>query len=178
MPADQTPNSSASPYLTVDQFIGLKDVRALGQLALDNGQMATSAALQSNSRIDLVLGKASGEIESACFTGERYSANDLNGLTGVSQQLLQGLVADLAFYYLFKVRGASIPEHVVQEFDKAMESVQKLRDGERIFSFEQTEAAGLPFNQFLTPLDYSRLGLLSGLTRWAGRRIDRDKVIF
>lgn len=116
-----------------------------------------------------------GEIQSFCSVSKRYTVEDLQALTGVSQELLIKLNCARAFWslanYLKPI--TSRPEDV--PFAKeSYDLLILLRDGERIFSFYESESAGLPTvneaqpSQLITPnvVGYARrLFPLAGLNR-------------
>jgi hypothetical protein len=92
-----------------------------------------------------VLLGASGELESACQVGNRYSAADLAALTGSGLHRVRKVVADLAFWALCQRRTpqSGNPE-TVPGAKQALEELDRLRKGERIFSFSESADAGLP----------------------------------
>ena len=144
-----TPNGATTSYATPTQFLMFKDYRLIGDLVLDTGVRATSSALLTDDNVQNALNWASGEIESACLTGDKYTVADLQALTGMSQALLQGLVCDLAFWKLLTRRYPTMA--VTEEYRAAMEKLEKLRFGERIFALQAQGDAGLPNDSEYTP---------------------------
>ena len=88
---------------------------------------------------------ASGELESAALVGRRYAAADLAGLAGAGLSRLQKVVADLAFWSLVQRRQpAGGDPKTCPGAVQALEELDRLRNGERIFSFDESAGAGLP----------------------------------
>ncbi len=137
---------------------------ALGGIVSPMLTLATVAA---------ALGWGAGEIESACFAGARYSPADLNSLTGVSLQNLQGLNAGLALYKLFRFRdpNKAMSDEEALHFQK----LQQLRLGERIFGLQEVADAGVGMevtNQSNSMID--QLGLTTMQARpYYGQRTNR-----
>jgi hypothetical protein len=178
----QTPASSPVAYITVDQFLTLKDNNAIGQLAVDNGQQLTPEEIETNARVLFVLSLASGDIESALLQSERYSTVDLAAFNGVSQNFLISIAADIAMFKLYGCRDGNIPpETTVDQYNKAQDKLQMLQNGQRVLSFVETIEAGVADNQFMsvpeiindnlisTAPNYQRvMGVRQALRRWQG----------
>ncbi|OAI39608.1 hypothetical protein AYO40_01200 [Planctomycetaceae bacterium SCGC AG-212-D15] len=143
-----TPISSATSYASIAQLQQFKDTRLLGDLLLDTGNRESSAAQATDAILQLALNWASGEIESACLVGNKYQPADLNALTGMSQANLVGLCCDLAFWKLLGRRYPTMA--ITEEYRSAMEKLDRLRLGERIFGLQAQMNAGDPADQFMT----------------------------
>ena len=91
------------------------------------------------------LGNGAGEIESRCAKAKRYVPLDLQNLTGVSQILLQKLNAARGMWSLAQNLKplTARPDEVPMATESAM-MLDELGDGIKIFTFEETEEAGLP----------------------------------
>lgn len=181
----QTPNTSSSAYCTAIQFFGFyarslaADVlRATPESPRPSYLAMIDPANPAGQRLLQHLGKGAGEIEAACSIAHRYSPADLNALTGVSAHLLNGLNAARAMWSMYQILkpGSARPDEVPGAKESA-ELLKALRDGEMIFSFEETQDAGIPsVNQaepakLLTPnvvLRASRLFPNYGLNRLTG----------
>ena len=164
-----TPLSSVSSYATPAMLLLFKDARLIGDFVLDTGVREGSAALLTDPSVLNALSWASGQIESACVTGEKYTPTDLNSLTGVSQTYLQGLCCDLAFWKLLIRRYPTTG--ITEEYRSAMEALEKLRLGERIFGLQAQAAAGLPSDAFETQSQIDTAGLNTSIAcRFYGRR--------
>lgn len=155
-------NSSFVAYATPADLVECYDSRVIGDLIGDANQRENVAAIQSSTVVARALKVASGEIEYAVTCGKRYTPADLlafyvneviptdqggNGvLTGttVACEMLKSLCCDLAFWWLTKRRH---PEKQLMDVEAARiahETLDKLRMGERIFPFLETQGAGLP----------------------------------
>ncbi len=147
-----TPLTSSTSYCSISRFFAFHDWRIAADAVMDDDQSprpSKAALLDSTgaygSVIDAALQAASGEVESACLAGNRYSPTILASLTGVGLAFLEKLVADLGFWRLCQRRmpiGANIEN--VPGAKLAMETLERLRKGEQIFSFQEAADAGLP----------------------------------
>lgn len=149
------PNSSPTPYITGADFVTLKDVRSIGQYASDDpNNPVADADVPTNPVVLFFLAQASGMLESAVLTSQRYAVSDLQSLTGVSQNYMKSILADIAMYRIMTRRpGANPPETVVRSYEEAMQALQALANGEQIFAFEEAEAAGVPSVYSLNAVD-------------------------
>lgn len=141
MPA--TPATTASPYCTAFQAMQYHDYEQIADLLRDGDDARPSrgGAMASAIFAQMLLA-ASGELESACLRGQRYTPEDLNALTGAGAAFLQKTVADLAFWRLMQRRQpASADPERVPGAKQAMESLEALKSGERIFPFLETQLA-------------------------------------
>lgn len=116
-----------------------------------------------------MLDDASGEIDAACFVGERYRAVQLLLLTGQDQAFLFRLTADLAYGLLRLRRGLSI-EGFPQIAD-ALAMLDALRRGQRVFAVPANELAGIPADEFPALAKYANWNLM----RDAARRIFNNR---
>lgn len=147
----QTPSGATSPYCTVALFFDYHDAAQVGDMIRDgDGPRPTRARMLDGTsdeyaRINRLLLAASGELEGACFVGKRYTTEDLAALTGSGAARLQKLVADLAFWTLAQRRqpGSADPDQVPGA-KQALEELDRLRNGERIFPTSEAANAGLP----------------------------------
>jgi hypothetical protein len=137
----QTPNSSAVSYLSAADMLNRADARLVGDLVSMNGVRVQLPALLTNPVLLAALADASGEVEAAVLRGNRYQPADLLALTGVGQTRLYRLVKDLAMLLLFHLRDDVGP--VPPKYTSALEELEKLACGERIFSFVESQNAGL-----------------------------------
>lgn len=152
--------SSGTAYAAPADLTDLRSWVAVADLLEDPAtstatptRTANRAAVEGHPLVARALKWASGELESAVTAGTRYVPDDLNNLyagASVGKEMLIGLVCDLAFWWLTKRRktGARI-EDIAGVFD-AFEKLDRLKRGDRIFPFTDTQAAGLPET---SPLD-------------------------
>lgn len=183
----QTPIGTATPYATVAKLFRFHDWQQCADLLRsgDNPRPSKMCLLDSASDEGaelLTLGLAvSGEIESACFIGNRYSSADLAALTNSGAAKLEKLTADLWFYALMERRqpGTADPDEI-PGFAKALKMLDMLESGERIFGMQESADAGLPsisdpdISKQANPLVANSSRLFgdhrTGQSRWTGRR--------
>ena len=147
----QTPIGTATPYATVAKLFRFHDHQQVADMLREGDNPRPSKLRMLDSASDegaelLTIGLAvSGEIESACFIGNRYTSADLAALTNSGAAKLEKLTADLWFYALMERRqpGTADPEKI-PGFAKALKMLDMLESGERIFGFQQSADAGLP----------------------------------
>jgi len=150
-------------YAQPSDLIARYDVRRLGDLVNDDGTRASSSDLLNNNIIQMVLDEASGMIDAAIQRGQRYSPTDLATLltaTQISQpstniaaaslwngqQLLFRLNCDLAYGLLVGRRAysASDTEAQAPRYVEAMRLLERLENGEWIFTTSGALASGVP----------------------------------
>lgn len=180
VPMSQTPISSSVSYLSASEFIALKDKRAIGQLAVDDGTELDEAGIIANTRVNMILMAASGEIESCLLSCDRYFQSDLSQPNGASQIFLKALVADLAMYRLYTARDAAEPPAtVLANYDEAQEKLKDLASGARILSFEEAAEAGTAVSEQMTDAELLKLNRFTDAraqVRAMGYRQDRRRV--
>jgi len=138
----QTVNTSGTSYLPVAEFISRVDPRIVGDLCSINGQQLSVSTLQNDARLAAALLDASGDVEAACLRGQRYQPADLAALTGVGQGKLWRLIRDLTMCRLYDLRDDLGP--IPPKYAAALEDLERLCCGERIFSFVESQVAGVP----------------------------------
>ncbi len=147
----QTPIGTATPYCSATQLFRFHDWQQVADLLRDgdNPRPTKSRLLDSASdegaMLVSILLSASGQLESACLVSNRYLPTDLAALTNSGAARLQKIVADLAFWELMQRRqpGSADPKNVPGAM-QALEELDRLRDGERIFGLAESGNAGLP----------------------------------
>lgn len=147
----QTPLTASQPYVTAAVLFQMHDWQQCADLLRvgDNPRpsycrMLDATSIEGAKLLQIGL-SAAGEIEGACLVGNRYLPTDLQALTGAGLGVLQKLNADLWFYFLMESRqpGSADPERV-PGFKRALEKLDLLEKGERLFSFAESGSAGLP----------------------------------
>ncbi len=142
-----TPASTSVSYCSASAFVSYYDWRTVGDLVSDAGTRSTLPAVLADSNLAMILLAASGRVESAAFRGGRYvidpvsGQNDLASLTGASKAILQKLVADLAFGFLFERRPNPGVEPPIS-YQLAIQTLELLADGQLIFGLLENMAAG------------------------------------
>lgn len=162
--------SNTTSFCTPTQALDYHDARQWGDVALDTNTRESQANLLTDPRFQNLLNDAAGMIEMACLRGNRYLPADLStNLTGVSKQMLVGLNAELAFWKGVTRRHPDKPLSPTSIL--ALQTLDQLASGEKIFSFQETADAGNPFDQFLQAQDLLKLGLASDAAcRFFGQR--------
>ena len=159
--------SSTTSYVSASDFLALKDWRTAAQLCSDDptNPIPDPTTLSTNTNFLTILNAASGELESAVLRSEIYQVTDLQALTGVSLAYLKKIVCDIAMRLMYSRRpGPNPSETVINDYDKAMDALNNLSNGVRIFSFQQTTQAGLPDVYQMQTWDYINNNLVTA--RW------------
>ena len=140
-----TPVTGAT-YCTPAAMLQFHDWQQCSDLLRDgDNPRPDAAAVAVSPTLALMLSAASGELDSAAIAGSRYNPSDLAILTGTGAAFLQKIVADLAFWRLQQRRQpVSADPNRVPGAMQALEALDKLRKGERIFAFAEVQDAGLP----------------------------------
>ncbi len=174
-----TPNSSLVPYASAADLLSRQDVGLVGQLCVDNGQVATAADIidpltVGGFNVLTALLDASGEVEYAATRGERYQPSDLQQLTGASLGFLKRVTCDIAMMNLYDRRdGQNPPQNVLEKYKRAQEFLQQLVSGERVFGDLENQSAGPPKQAFFTSQDLIANRLASATwPRMFGRRLN------
>lgn len=173
-----TPASGSSPYCTTAQLVSCSDERAVRQLLSDVGAMVTGD-LDDDPTLALFLGAASGLVESAASTGERYlvnaDENDLTALTGNSKLFLAKMVADLALHDLWTRRKNGKPgDRPPVNVERAEKFLEQLRLGERVFGILESQQSGALDTVVETSYEVDqRRGVIVEADRFFGRRNNR-----
>jgi phage gp36-like protein len=159
-------NSSLTSYASVADLLALKDYRTIAQLCSDDGANPIPLAdLPTNINLLTILSTASGELESAVLRSGIYQVTDLSGLSGVSLAYLKKIVCDIAMKLLYSRRPGPAPsETCINDYNSAMDALNNLANGVRIFSFQQTQEAGLPQVYQMQTYDYINNNLVTA--RW------------
>jgi hypothetical protein len=143
--------TGSSPYCSVTQFLNRVDVRAVCELLSDDTIPVDPSTLSSNAILLDLLSGASGRVESAATVAEAYAIiptaipprNDLaliaNG-GGNGAALLADIVAGLAWWRLLSRRPNDLEAPPL--YKDALEYLDQLRNGERIFGILENATAG------------------------------------
>lgn len=172
-----TPNSATSSYLAASDFLARMDARTVGDLCSDSGVRISASALIGppvNANLQAALDDAAGTVESACLKGQRYQPTDLSALIGVSQKYLWRLIATLAMAFLVQ-RRPDLNRPLPLALPWAMDQLEKLGQGERIFGMVEAQEAGLPqvYQELATDVQRRDLIDVQG-RRFFGRRVDQS----
>lgn len=140
------PLTSATSYATNAQFLDRYDVRTVADLLSDSDVTLTTAAVTASTRLTALLRQASGDIEAACVAGLRYQPVDLNALLtngGNGADFLIGLTCDLAMWKIMNRRPSPVATEPPGPAKMALATLDLLRDGKRILSFQESANAGV-----------------------------------
>lgn len=136
-------------YITPADFVLRYDVRQVCQYVSDTGQPVTPTSLATNPVLLAILEDASQMIVMAARKGQRYTlaqlnqiynsnttVQDPNGINARNQ--LISLCANLAWGLLVSRRGFSVEQITAMApmYRAALETVQMIADGQRIFDDE------------------------------------------
>jgi len=133
-------------FATPQQVIDRIDVRWLGDLVTDDNTRATAAQVLASSRLEACLDDAAGLILAYALQGQRYSRDDLDGLTAEGLSLLVRMNVDLAAAML--AEGRQVPladiEKTIPGYGRTMGLLQQLQLGNVIFEVATAGRAGIP----------------------------------
>ena len=131
-------------YATADDMIARYDSRSIGNLVTDDGQRAEEVELSTNEKVTTSLSSATGRVNAACLRGNRYTVDELAGLTGDDAEYLKDIVCAQAFLILWRRRphgDDQLRDAVKEEVDEAL---KQLRTGEMVFNITAVKDAGIP----------------------------------
>lgn len=120
-------------YASPEEFLSRYDARIFGDVVRDDDTQATPQELLVDPNLQAALDDASGDIEAACLFGERYTPDDLAGLTGNSLFHLKRICCDIAVAYLLRRRPSDNAEADDARMELAEKHLAKLRTGENVF---------------------------------------------
>lgn len=171
--------TGTAPYCTVEQFLRHVDADFAGQLVRDTGEVRDADELDFDAVVEEALKAASGEVESAATRGEFYTPADLAALAasgGNGAAFLRSLVADIACVRL-RMRRAFVGEPLPQE-RRAIDLLDALSRGVRIFPFREVQVHGRPASRFATAAERAAVGYVTDDDRFWGRRSGAYRGLF
>ena len=154
-------------YITVAELVEAHDLRTLQNLSSDTA--ADGTADESNTILLNAIERASADVQSYALRGGRYSASELDNLQTADDWSLKGLVVDLAVGYAFRRRGI-IPPDSQEQYEKALATLEDLRDGKQVFNDTGAIAAGKPSAVVITSTERSKLDLVADSPFFPPRR--------
>lgn len=154
-----TPSSSATPYCSAAEFFDFYTQPLAADMLKsdpDGPRPSYLAMLDSTNpagaKLLNALRRGAGEIESVCQIAARYTAADLLALDGMSAVLLKGLNAARAMWSIYqRLKPGSAKPEDVPGAKESFELLKDLRDGAKVFSYEEVQDAGLPSVQPPSP---------------------------
>ncbi len=163
-----TPASSTAAYCTNAQALVFFDQSVWGDLCSNSGTRLTPTQLATDTTLTTLLLEATGQIEEAVSCGGRYKVADLQALqasTTAGGIFLARMVATIAFWTATQRR---YPQTIMPEgIQRVYDAINMLRSGIGIFSFLETQAAGLAS----TERWYESLNDLWDSPVWEARRM-------
>ncbi len=179
------PASGSTSYATPSDLLIRYDWRSVGQLVSDNGiAVSSSAAVALSPILTPMLQQAAGMVEAACTRAGNYvinptatpPINDLAVLNNNSKQVLVGLVCDLAMWLIWLRRPRmTASDQPPAQCKMALEMLDSLASGERIFGILEHQAAGAMNLTIDTPADVEhRHGVVVQARRYFGRRSNQS----
>lgn len=154
-------------YATPSDIIARKSVTTLGQLCSDSGTTVTPTGLLTDTVLEMALLDASGAIEAALMQSGRYTAEDLEGLSALSDNstsYLSRICCDIAMAYLFARKPTFSVEQYKQYLDLEEQHLERLRKGEHVLFKQANIDAGTPKYSQASVTAVNQLGLLRDRT--------------
>lgn len=148
-------------YATPDDLTTRHDPVVIGELCGDEGAVVDPADLPTDTVCLAMLTDASGDVEAALRSANRYSVADLEALTGNSLAKLKRIVCTIAMAYLFERRPGLHVETAEAYLRRAHEYLDQLRSGANIFSIEDAVTVTNPTISGPTSYEYQTLNLLT-----------------
>lgn len=131
-------------YAANADMLARYDARLLGDLCSDTGIRVPEADLSDDTKLTAALEDASGMVEAALLTGNRYTVDDLSGLTGNSANYLKRIVCEIAMYLLEDRRRYNKDDNArIRAFEKSEEHLEMLRKGAHVFNVQAVKDAGV-----------------------------------
>lgn len=161
----QTPFSAASSYINAPNFLLCYSQDIVGNMLRAGPNYPNPSYMAiidptnpAGARLQFHLNTGAGEIEAACSVATRYTPDDLAALRGVSQDMLWKLNAARGMWSLAQfLKPITARMDDVPFAKESTEILQMLQEGELIFGFRESMAAGLVAvqpaapNQLITP---------------------------
>lgn len=138
-------------FITPAQFLVRYDYRWVGKNITDTGVPATEAQCLASPVLAAFIEEASEMVMGASAVAARYSVDDLTTYGGA---LLVRITSDLTMGLILKrrARAAEDNEAFTSAYREALDYLEQLRRGERIFyAVPNVPEAGLPTTQNLAP---------------------------
>lgn len=140
-------------FITAAQLTSRYDWRWIGENITDTGvPSASQSAVEGSAVVADAIEDASDLVMGAAAIGSRYSEADIAAYGG---RLLTRLVADLTMGLILKRRARAVEdwEKISAPYTEALEYLEQLRRGERIFwAVPDVAEAGLPGATSVRPL--------------------------
>lgn len=152
-----------SSYVTPEQFLARRDIRAVQQLLPDGPPQGVVLppveAVTTHPVLIAALEDASGQVRAACETANRYTAEELDTLGAANDPFLIRLVCDLAFGLLLTRRSRPVEAGNYPEIERAEQWLALLRFGERVLNVQSAKDAGNEKGVGISAVTYAESGL-------------------
>lgn len=152
-----TPVSSLTPYATAADMLIRYDYTTVGQLLTDGRGTSTpdislilNPAQPEGAKLQTLLMRSSGLVESAAMMGGKYKPTDLQALIGNQLELLKSIVCDLTIFELYK-RRPNLDAPIPPAYREAQSWLSALEDGTTIFGLQENIDATHMQSQVETP---------------------------
>lgn len=158
----------ADRWASISQLGERYDERLLGELASDTDERVP---ITGNSRLETALEDATAFVQSAVHQGQTYTESQMSSIVAGSNRLVIRLVCDIAIKHLHARRAREMPSVVQSNYDDAMDILDDLRQGKRVFDAE-TNASSQTVATHAQPLATraNNLPISSSALYPAGRR--------
>ena len=156
-------------YATTNDMIVQFRAQLLGQLASDTpGTPVPPGSLPTNTRLATAVEMASGDINKALTTQNRYSPSVLVNFTAADavtgsgpDALLKRICCDLALERLYATAGSGVPDDHAKLAKTAKYDLERLNTGKDTLDVAANRDAGVMDTTFTTAQDLHALGSLS-----------------
>ncbi len=181
-----TVNSNAAPLIPVQEFLNRCDWRTVGQLLSDTDDpidfvTLTTAGTPENTLLVTHLNGSTGELESACTRGQKYTPDDLALLAAsgtASADYLFDVITWLTLPRIYR-RRPDLLDRLASEILRGAEVLEQLGSGLAVFGFLESQEAGSIGVQDETRRQvYRRDGLETQAARLYGNRADKGRCRF
>ena len=130
-------------YISTAELIESFDERMVFQLASYSGAPLANASALASSAVALnAIEKASSEVESYAKRGGLYTTENLTDLQSDDDWALKSLVSTLTMKHLFRGTTGNLPPDMAAMVAEATQTLEDLRDGQRVFNLDNVIAAG------------------------------------
>lgn len=145
--------------------------QTLMDLVTDTGDRPESAALLTDAKLLAALADASAVIDAALVVGRRYTPDQLEALTGSSQNLLKRMTCEIALAFLLE-RNPGYSNDLYERYESIRERyLTRLQQGVDMFNLDAELNASLPTIDGPSSVTYERMNCLS--TRLGGNLVPR-----
>lgn len=132
-------------YATGQQLTDRYDIDWIGEMASDERTTLATADVPTHNAVLAALQGASGQVNSALIVGQKYTPEQLEGLTGIDAEYLADLVCNLAIIRLTRRRPEATPDNsLISDLrEETAAQLDMLRKGQNVFNLEDNVEATL-----------------------------------